>query len=116
MVAAAAVARDGLNGLELDSVGLQLGLGRLRILVERRRDVRDDNGGRSRLGQDAGLEDAATFVARTVIIEALADDLAALDDDGSMAVVKRRQTGLLDTEIEIRIGLHCRVQFSGDLF
>lgn len=100
MVAAAAVARDGLDGPEL-------GLGSVALLHLERSRVRvlvDEGGGG--LWQDAGLEDAATIVSGAVVVEALADDLAALDDNGPMAVVERRQTGLLDAEIEVRIGLH----------
>lgn len=62
--------------------------------------------GRS-LGQDSGLQDAAAVVSRATVVEALADDLASLDDDASMAVVKSGQGSLVKTEIQILIGLHC---------
>lgn len=102
VVAAAAVARNGLDGLELEiGIGIMLGLrlGRVRVVVDRERG----------LGQRARLQHATTVVADAVVVEALADDFAALYDDGTMAVVQRGAVGLLDAEIEIQIGLHCFV-------
>lgn len=99
MVAAATVTSDGLDRLELHlgRVVIQLELGQVRVLVERQAvDGRGD-----RLWQDAGFENATAIIAWAVIVEALADDLASFDYNGSMAVVERRQTGLLDTKIEV---------------
>ena len=56
-------------------------------------------------GQAAGLEDAAV-VAGAIVVEALADDLASLDDDATVAEVERREGGLLEAEIEVVVGLH----------
>lgn len=78
---AAAVAGDGLDGLEL---GLGLGLGLQ--LVGHGPDIVVQGSGS--LGQGARLENATAVIAGTVVIEALADDLATLDDDAAVAVVK----------------------------
>ena len=56
-------------------------------------------------GDLAGLECAAVE-ARTVVIEALSDDLATANDDAAMAVVKWGLRGLLKAESEIIVGLH----------
>lgn len=88
-----AVADDALDRLEVALV-----LWRVRLV---RLDV-----GRS-LGQDPGLQDAAAVISRATIVEALADDLASLDDDAAMAVVKSGQGSLVKTKIQILIGLHC---------
>lgn len=95
MASTAAVANDALNGLEA-----VLRLGRLRF-------IRVDIEGGGGLGQDTGLQDGSTLITRAVVVEALADDLATLDDDATMSVVERRQGSLLQTEIHILVGLHC---------
>lgn len=93
MVATSAVADDALDRLEVALV-----LWRIRLV---RLDV-----GRS-LWQGPGLQDAAAVVTGATIVEALADDLASLDDDAAMAVVKSGQGSLVKTKIQILIGLHC---------
>lgn len=105
MVAAATMSSDGLDRLELHfgCMILQLGLGQARVLVRRQAL----NGTGDRLWQDAGLEDAAAVISWAVVVETLADDFAAFDYDRTVAVVEGRQTRLLDTKIEVRIGLHC---------
>lgn len=92
-MAASAVANDTLDRLEVT-----LWLGRIRLV----RLVAD-----RRLWQDARLQDAATIVSRTAIVEALADDLASFDDNAAMAVVERGQGSLLKTKIQILVSLHC---------
>lgn len=95
MASAAAVANDALNGLE--SI---LGLGRLRFI---RADIEGGGG----LGQDTSLQDRSALIAWAVVVEALADDLATLDDDTAMSVTERGQSSLLQTEVHVLIGLHC---------
>lgn len=81
----------------LDSLKVTLALGRIRL-------VRLGTG--RCLGQDASLQDAAAVVSRATIVEALADDLASLDDDAAMAVMKSGQGSLVKTKIQILVGLH----------
>lgn len=102
VMATAAIARESLDGLKLG-----LGLGRVSILMTLvwlgpATVVK----GEDSFGQGAGLEDAAAVIAGAIVIEALADDLATLDDDTTVAVVQGREVGLLDAEVEVRIGLH----------
>lgn len=92
-MATSAVANNTLDCLEVAPA-----LGRIRL-------VRLDVG--RRLGQDTGLQDAAAIVPRATIVEALADDLASLDDDAAMAIVKSGQGSLVKTKVQILIGLHC---------
>lgn len=92
-MATSAVSTDALDRLEVP------------LVLQRIRLVRLDTG-RS-LGQDAGLQDAAAIVPWATIVEALADDLASLDDDAAMAVVEGGQGSLVKTKIQILIGLHC---------
>ena len=54
----------------------------------------------------AGLEGAAV-VSGTVVIEALTDDLSALDDDAAVTVAEGRERRLLQTDIQVLVGLHC---------
>lgn len=59
-------------------------------------------------GETAGLEGAAVE-AWPVVVVALADDLAAADDDAAMSVVEGGFAGLLEAEGEVGVGSwrHC---------
>ena len=50
------------------------------------------------------LERAAAIEARTVVVVALAQDLAAAHDDAAVAVVQRGLGGLLEAEGEVGVG------------
>lgn len=102
-MATAAVARDSLDGLELGLCSMLVLVGLRLVAVVSVVGGGEGDGG---LGQGAGLEDAAAVISGAVVVEALADDLAAFDDDTAMAIVERREMGLLDTEIEVEIRLH----------
>lgn len=91
-------ARCTADGLESREVALGAG----RILCSAMGVGGERRGAR---GEATGLESAA-IVAGAVIIEALADDLAALDDNAAVAEVEGRERGLLETEIEIVVRLH----------
>lgn len=93
VVAASAVANDALDSLEVALV-----LGRVRLV---RLDV-----GHS-LGHYAALQDAAAVVSRAAIVEALADDLASLDDNAAMAVVEGGLGSLVKAKIQVLVSLHC---------
>lgn len=93
VVATSAVANDALDRLEVALV-----LGRVRLV---RLDV-----GHS-LWQDAGLQDAAAVISRATIVEALADDLASLDDNAAMAVMEGGLGSLLEAKIQVLVSLHC---------
>ena len=56
-------------------------------------------------GQVASLQSTAVK-AGTVIVETLADHLAALDDDAAMTLTQGRELGLLDTQTEVIVELH----------
>lgn len=75
----------------------------LRLSLELRRmdGVEGEGGGR----ETAGLESAAV-ISRAIIVESLADDLAALDDDGAMTEAQRGLGGLVEAEVEVQISLH----------
>lgn len=105
VVATAAVARNSLDGLELGLCSMLVLVG-LRLVAGVGGGVVGGGEGEGGLGQGTGLEDAAAVVSGAVVVEALADDLAAFDDDTAMAIVERREMGLLDTEIEVEIRLH----------
>ena len=51
--------------------------------------------------------EGATIEAWAVIIIALADDLAATDNDAAVAVVHWRLAGLLEAKREVIVRLHC---------
>lgn len=57
-------------------------------------------------GQAAGLEGAAVE-PRAVVVEALPNHLAALDNDAAVAIEEGRLSGLLEAEVQVLIGLHC---------
>lgn len=59
----------------------------------------------STIGDTAMLQTPAV-VARTVVIVALADDLATTHNDTAMAVVERRLGGLIEAERQVVVGLH----------
>jgi len=49
----------------------------------------------------------SAIVARAVVVEALPDNLAALDNDAAVAMMQRRLRGLLEAEIHVLVDLHC---------
>lgn len=104
MVSTATVTSDGLDRLELHlgRVVLQLELGQVRVLIVQQ----PVDGSGDRLWQNAGLQDATAVIAWAVIVKALANDFTSFDYNRTMAVMERRQTGLLDTKIKVRIRLH----------
>ena len=94
MVAAASAfeRRVGIGTVRLRILrSLRVLLLQFRLQIDKRRTVQ------SALSNTAMLEGAA-IEAGTVVIEALADDFAAADDDAAMAVVERRLGGLLEAE------------------
>lgn len=55
---------------------------------------------------DLAVLQTASIEAGLVVVVAVADDLAAANDDGAMAVVERRLGSLLEAERQIIVGLH----------
>lgn len=55
---------------------------------------------------NAAMLQSTAVEAWTVVVEALTNDLAAADDDCTMAIVERRLGSLLEAEIQIVVRLH----------
>jgi len=55
--------------------------------------------------------ECAAIETRTVVVVALADDLATAHDDTAVAVVQRRLSGLLEAKREVVVRLHFVVSF-----
>lgn len=55
---------------------------------------------------DAPVLQASTIETRTVVVEALANDLAAADNDTAMSVVEWRLRSLLKAQSEVVVSLH----------
>lgn len=97
IVGAVRLVEDGLERLEAAVVlALWLQLVQLVQLVQGERLAR----------QSAGLQ-SPTVEPRAVVIESLADHLAALDDNAAVAVVQRRELSLLEAQVEVSVSLHC---------
>ena len=50
--------------------------------------------------------ESSAIEAWLVVVVALTDDFAAVDDDATVLVVKRGLGGLLEAERQIRVSLH----------
>lgn len=57
-------------------------------------------------GRELTCLEGAAVIAGPVVIETVADDFAALDNDAAVAVKERRLGGLLEAEIQIVVVLH----------
>lgn len=105
---AAAHAGDGLEGDEVagGGGGLVLPLLLLLLLLRLLLVVRERAARECGHGELARLQGAAV-VAAAVVVEAVADHLAALDDDAAVAVLERGAEGLLQAQVLVIVRLHC---------
>ena len=97
-----AAARAALEGYEGACAARSVGQLRLGLSLGRDGVLERERAGR----EAAGLERAA-IVAGAVVVEALPDNLAALDNDAAVAMMQRRLRGLLEAEIHVLVDLHC---------
>ena len=76
------------------------------MLLQLRLQVRYSGSIESALCDAAGLESPAVE-AGLVVVVAMADDFAAVDDDAAVFVVQGGLGGLLEAEGKVCVGLHC---------
>ena len=94
-----------LGGVLLNSLLVLLLFRLILLLLQLLLQVGDRRPIEGAVSNPAMLEGAA-IEARAIVVESLANDLAATNDDTAVTVVQRRLGGLLEAESQIVIGLH----------